>query len=123
MIVGASLLCMAVFTGLAAVADSAMLALAEIAAALFFNGCATTMAWAMVSVAAPRRCVGSLGSIQNFGGYLGGAIAPVLTGVLVQSTGGFDLALLTGAGLALVSCVAYMFIVPRTPISDVEPVR
>jgi MFS family permease len=116
-IVGASLMGMAVFTGLAAFADTAYLALGEIAAALFFNGCATTMAWAMVSVAAPRRCTGSLGSIQNFGGYLGGASAPLVTGLLVQSTGGFDVALLTGAVLALLSGAAYMFIVPAVPIT------
>ena len=123
LIVGVSLMGMAVFTGLAAFADSSALAVTEIAAAMFFNGCATSMAWAMVGVAAPRQCVGSLGSIQNFGGYLGGASAPLVTGMLVQLNGDFRLALLTGAAFALLSCVAYMFIVPREPIAGLEQPR
>ncbi len=45
-----------------------------ISAAVFFAGGANGMSWALASVAAPAHCTASLGSIQNFGGYLGGAL-------------------------------------------------
>ena len=59
----------------------------------------------------PRR----LGSIQNFGGYLGGALAPTVTGLIVQRTGSFSQALLLSAGLTLLSAAAYLLLV-REPI-------
>jgi MFS family permease len=63
--------------------------------------------------------VGSLGAIQNFGGFLGGALAPVATGYIAQSFS-FVPALLTGAGIALVGAIAYLVLV-REPIPEREP--
>jgi len=60
--------------------------------------------------------VASLGAVQNFGGYLGGALAPILTGSLAQSPHSFVPALLTGAVIAFVSAMIYLFGV-RDPIS------
>jgi cyanate permease len=59
------------------------------------------------------HCTASLGSIQNFGGYLGGALAPTVTGFIVQATGTFVPALLVGAVIALASA--------RLPRRDSEP--
>jgi cyanate permease len=56
-----------------------------------------------------------LGSIQNFGGYLGGALAPTVTGFIVQRTGGFSQALLLSAGIRMFSAAAYLLLV-RKPI-------
>jgi MFS family permease len=63
-------------------------------------------------VRSPRLC-GSVSSIQNFGGFLGGACAPVVTGFLVDRAGGFVPALLTAAGLALVSAALYGLVLRR----------
>ena len=61
--------------------------------------------WALATdVVRTPRLVASVGSIQNFGGFLGGACAPIVTGIVVEYFGGFDVAILLTGGLALVSC-------------------
>src|ERR1700730_11593380 len=77
---------------------------------------ASGMSWALASVAAPAHRTASLGSIQNFGGYLGGALAPTVTGFIVQATGTFVPALLVGAVIAL----AYLVVIPNRPIRSAE---
>jgi len=54
---------------------------------------------------------------MNFGGYIGGALAPMTTGFIVQATGDFVPALIVGAGIGLASAAAYIFILPGRPIS------
>ncbi len=111
-----SLVGMGLFTFAAAHAPNVGWAIGEISAALFCNGCATCMAWAIATTAAPKGYVGALGGIQNFAGYLGGALAPMVTGFLVQATGTFTPALVTGAVIALASAASYALIVPREPM-------
>jgi len=114
-----SLLGMALFTVLATEVESNVLAVTFISAAMFLGYVSSSTAWAMVSVAAPANCTASLGSMQNFGGYLGGALAPMVTGFIVQSTGSFEPALLTGAGIGVVSAIAY-FVIIREPITAAD---
>ncbi len=98
-----------------AFAESNALALTFISLSLFLIYIASSAAWATVPVAAPSQYTASLGSIQNFGGYLGGALAPTVTGMLLQRTGNFSQALLFSAGLSACSAVAYLLLV-RSPI-------
>jgi cyanate permease len=74
------------------------------------------MCWALASVIAPKHCTASLGSIQNCGGYIGGALAPAVTGFIVQDTGSFVPALLFSAALGAVCTLMYIFVVPSKPI-------
>jgi sugar phosphate permease len=112
-----SLIGMAIFTGLTAIAPNNTLVLIFISCAMFLCYISTSTAWAMASVAAPSNCTASLGAIQNFGGYFGGALAPLVTGMIVQSTGSFAPALYVGVVIALVSAVLYGVLVgkPVTP--------
>jgi len=96
-------------------------ALAFISASLFLIYIASSAAWATVPIAAPSQYTASLGSIQNFGGYLGGALAPTVTGFTLQRTGSFSLALMLSAGLSLLSAAAYLLLV-REPIQSNPPV-
>ena len=57
--------------------------MAAISAALMFRASASGMSWALASVAAPAHWTASLGAIQNFGGYLGGALAPTVTRFII----------------------------------------
>jgi cyanate permease len=78
------------------------------------------MSWALASVAAPANCTASLGAIQNFGGYLGGALAPTVTGFIVQATGSFTPALLVSAAIGLVSALMYLVVIRGAPITTAE---
>jgi MFS family permease len=114
-----SLLGMAGFTVLAAMADSNVLAITYISAAMFLGYVSSSTAWAMASVAAPANSTASLGAMQNFGGYLGGALAPTVTGFIVQATGSFVAALMVGATIGVCSAVAY-FVIITGPITAAD---
>ena len=57
--------------------------------------------------------------VSNFGGYFGGSFAPAITGLVVQQTHSFVLALVLGAGIAAVSAILYLVLV-RHPIPGEE---
>ena len=114
------LLGMVVFTVVAAETPSDTLAVVSISAALMFGASASGMSWALSSVAAPANCTASLGAIQNFGGYLGGALAPTVTGFIVQATGSFVPALLVSASIGLVSALIYLVVIRSEPITTPE---
>jgi sugar phosphate permease len=111
-----SLLGMAVCTVAAALVASNVLAVALISAAMFLGYVASSAAWAMASVAAPANTTASLGAMQNFGGYLGGALAPMVTGYIVQATGSFVPALMTAAAIGVACAIGYVLII-RRPIT------
>ena len=114
------LLGMVGFTVVAAETPSDFLAVAAISAALMFGASASGMSWALSSVAAPANCTASLGAIQNFGGYLGGALAPTVTGFIVQATGSFTPALLVSAAIGLFSALMYLVVIRGEPITTAE---
>ncbi len=89
--------------------------IAFVSGSLFLIYIASSASWATVPIAAPSQFTGSLGSIQNFGGYLGGALAPVVTGYILKSTGNFRPALLLCAAISLTSACSYLLLV-RGPI-------
>lgn len=101
------------FTLAAAFVSSNTLAIAFISASLFLVYMTSTCAWALSSVAAPTNCTASIGAMQNFGGYLGGALAPTVTGLIVQKTGSFVPALVVGAVIGLASAASYLFVVDK----------
>ena len=114
-----TMLGMVAFTIPAALAESNTVALVCISIVSFLANAASACSWSLVTAAAPASRVGSLGAIQNFGGFLGGALAPVATGYIAQAFS-FVPALLTGAGIALVGALAYLVLV-REPIPEREP--
>jgi MFS family permease len=117
----------AAFTVPAAFTPSTTLAIVYVSCAMFFVNLSSGTAWALVSVAAPRHLVASLGSMQNFGGYLGGSFAPVITGIVVDQTHSFVNALLISAGVAFAAAFVYLFVVkevapvPRAGTVETQP--
>jgi MFS family permease len=110
-----AMLGMALFTVPAALVPSNVVALACISVVVFLANAASACSWALATAAAPPNRVASLGAIQNFGGFLGGALAPIATGAIAQATHSFVLALLAGAAIAFASAMIYLFVV-RDPI-------
>jgi len=109
----ASMVVTAVASVIAAQTPSNVIAVAAISVSLFMLYMSSTAAWAMPSVAAPANCTASLGAMQNFGGYLGGALAPTVTGFIVQSSGSFAPALWVGAVVLVVCASGYLYLVHR----------
>ena len=114
-----ALLGTSICTVAAAYVTSNTLAVAFISASLFLVYVTSTCAWALSSVAAPTNCTASIGAMQNFGGYLGGALAPTVTGLIVGGTGSFVMALVVGAAIGVVSAGAYLFVV-HDPITATD---
>jgi sugar phosphate permease len=111
-----AMLGMAAFTVPAALVDSNTVAIACISCAVFLANAASVCSWTLATAAAPANRVASLGSLQNFGGFLGGAMAPILTGYIAESYS-FVPALLTGAAMAFLGALSYLFLV-RSPIEE-----
>src|SRR6185437_10136207 len=111
----------AVCTGLALAAPAGAAgggwALAAICGALFCANVATAAIWALAVAAAPARFVASVGAVQNFGGLVGGALAPIVTGLTVEATHGFSVALTVTALAGLAGAAIYLFGV-RAPLAD-----
>jgi sugar phosphate permease len=111
-----TMLGMVAFTIPAALVESNVVAIACISIVIFLANASSACAWSLATVAAPPSRIASLGAIQNFGGFLGGALAPILTGYIAQ-TWSFVPALLTGAGIAFAGAMSYHFLVVR-PIPE-----
>ena len=115
---------MAAFTVIAALSPSNFVAVACITVSMFLGNMAGATIWALAVVAAPAKGVGSLGGMQNFGGFLGGALAPMVTGVIVEITHSFVPALILAAAVGVGSALVYLFVVQRpVDISEGMPVR
>ncbi len=67
----------------------------------------TGVMWTLATDVAPKNMVASLGSIQNFGGFIGAALAPIITGAIVQATGSFEYVFAVGSALLIVSAISY----------------
>jgi MFS family permease len=106
-----------VCTALALAAPTGAWALAAICGALFCANVATAAIWALAVAAAPARFVSTVGAVQNFGGLVGGAAAPIATGLIVEATGSFAAALAVTAAAGLGGAAIYLLGV-RGPITD-----
>src|SRR5438045_8929807 len=78
--------------------------------------------WTLTQAVCEKRIVGSVTGIQNFGGNLGGIIAPALTGYLAHVTNSFALALSITGAVLVVGILAYAFLISQkvemtTPVS------
>ena len=115
LLVGSALFAITACTLGTVYAQSNAAALTFISVTMFLIYITSSASWATVPVAAPSQFTASLGSMQNCGGYIGGALAPIFTGNIVQSTGSFSNALLLSAEITFAAGCAYLLLV-RGPI-------
>ena len=107
----------AVFTAFAAMSTAPLPAIVCISLAMFLLWFAVAAKWTLITAVSPQDYCGSCSSIQNFGSYLGGACSPVITGLIVDRTGSFVLALAIGGIVMAVGAAIYYFMV-GAPITD-----
>lgn len=84
---------------------------------LAFIAAVVGSAWALAADIAPSSMVASVSAIQNFGGYFGGAFSPVVAGFIVDRTGSYALAFISGGVIAGCAALFYWFMA-RQPIID-----
>jgi sugar phosphate permease len=111
----ASLIAAGIAVALADSARSDWLAVALISLGLFAANIASSCGWALAAVVAPANTVATLEAIQNVGGSLGGALAPWVTGAIVQATGSFHMAF-DVAGLIALASAGFYFTMARQKI-------
>ena len=99
----------AIFTGLAAVATGPVTAIACIAISMFCMQFGITCKWILVTAVTPQAYCASAASNQNFAGFLGGTLSPILTGFIVDVTGSFVVALAIGAVITLIGAALFQF--------------
>lgn len=93
--------------------DSTPLAIGLLAMGYFFSQMPQGALWTLASDIAPKEQVASLGAIQNFGGFLGAALAPIVTGIILDVTGKFTYVFLLGAGLLCLGALSYSLFVRK----------
>ena len=76
------------------------------------NVCAPN-AWSLTQAAAEKKIVGTVAGIQNFGGNVGGIIAPALTGYIAHVTGSFALALGVAGAILIGGIFAYWLMITK----------
>jgi MFS family permease len=113
----AGLLAAAVFTVAGAFTGSTGLAIAFMACGLFGANVASSCGWALAAVVAPGNTVATLEAVQNIGGSAGGALAPFITGAVVQATGSFIPAFALAGVIAVVSAGFYWLLAGRRIIA------
>jgi MFS family permease len=67
--------------------------------------------WTLTQAVCAKHMVGTVSGIQNFGGNLGGILAPALTGYIVHTTHSFALALEITGAILLVGMAAYAVLI------------
>jgi ACS family D-galactonate transporter-like MFS transporter len=109
-VVGMTLGCLIVVAGMV---EDHMTAVWLLIIALCGLGLATPNTWALTQAVCEKRIVGTVSGMQNFGGNVGGILAPLVTGYIAHVTGSFVLALgLTGA-ILLGGILAYIVLIRR----------
>ena len=115
-VVVSALLSAAAFTIPLSFGSGIVLSVILLCCALFSVNMASSTAWMIANTVVDSRRVASFGSIQNFGGYLAGSVAPIVTGFSIQQTGSFASAFLISAVVASVAAMAYALLL-KQPIS------
>ncbi|MGA7325021.1 MAG: MFS transporter [Rhodomicrobium sp.] len=111
----------ALFTAFAAYSNGPEIAILWISLAMFFLWFAVAAKWTLVTAVSPQEYCASCSSIQNFGGFLGGAFSPFVTGLIVDWTGSFVLALAIGGILMVLAAAIFYFMVgPPITSGDLE---
>lgn len=108
------------FTALAAVSTTTFSAVTCISLAMYLGHIAAPPAFLLCALMVRRSAVASMCSLQNASGYVGGAVAPVVTGYIVQATGSFFVALMVAAPMGLLAAIFYWFVARRPVLEPAE---
>lgn len=109
-VLGLALCCLIVPAGLV---DDKMTAVWLLTISLCGLGVATPNTWTLTQAVCSKNIVGTVSGIQNFGGNLGGVLAPVLTGYIAHASGSFALALAITGAICVVGIFSYVLLISQ----------
>ena len=66
--------------------------------------------WALVSDVSPKNAVGTFGGIQNCANFIGGALAPTISGIVLQMTGNYNIVFGISGVLVILAAFCYAMI-------------
>jgi MFS transporter, ACS family, D-galactonate transporter len=107
-IVGLAIACLIVPAGLV---EDKMTAVWLLTLSLCGLNIAAPNSWSLTQAASEKRIVGTVAGIQNFGGNIGGVIAPALTGYIAGQTHSFALALGLAGVILIGGILSYWFLI------------
>lgn len=90
-----------------------VIAIVWISIALSGLAAAAPVGWSLPSLIAPRGGVGTVGGIMNFANNMMGAVAPIVTGIIVGSTQSFTNAFLVAGVVLLLGMASFVFLLGR----------
>jgi ACS family D-galactonate transporter-like MFS transporter len=102
--IGMCIACLIVPAGLV---EDKMTSVALLTMALGGIGIAAPNTWTLTQAMCARPIVGTVSGIQNFGGNLGGIVAPALTGYTVSATGSFVVSFAVSGCVLLCGVLSY----------------
>jgi MFS family permease len=85
-------------------------ALILISLAMLLASGASSASWALGATLAPQGLVATVEALQNVGGSLGGALAPLITGIVLDVTHGFGPAFVMAGLVGIASGVSYALV-------------
>ncbi|NWK76375.1 MFS transporter [Aquitalea sp. LB_tupeE] len=116
-LLGGMLLGLAVF-GTTTTSDP-VIAIVWISIALSGLAAAAPVGWSLPSLIAPRGGTGTVGGIMNFANNMMGAVAPIVTGIIVGQTHSFTNAFLIAGFMLLIGVLSFLFLLGRIePIAE-----
>ncbi|WP_159793567.1 MFS transporter [Puerhibacterium puerhi] len=112
----ASCLGLGVLLVLVPLARNVVVAILVLCLALGLVAAIQSQSWALTSDIVPDSHAAQFGGIMNFGGYFGGALAPVVTGVIYDHIGSYTPTFILAGVIAALGAIFYGFLV-RNPIA------
>jgi ACS family glucarate transporter-like MFS transporter len=107
-VAGMAIACLIVPAGMV---EDKMTSVWLLAVSLCGLGLASPNTWTLTQAVCSKSIVGTVSGIQNFGGNVGGIIAPALTGYIAHVTKSFILALSITGAISVVGILSYLFLI------------
>ena len=84
-------------------------------------GIAAPNTWTLTQAVCEKKIVGTVSGIQNFGGNIGGIMAPALTGFIAHFTHSFALAFVLAGAVLVIGMLAYEFLISEVDVNELLP--
>jgi ACS family D-galactonate transporter-like MFS transporter len=110
-------LTMALCIGIAPFSHSLVFTVALLCIAKAGTTTAASQVWALPGDVSPRNMTSTVAGLQNMVSNFGGVVGPIVTGLIVSTTGSFNAALMFSGLIGLVGILIYSFL-----LTTVEPI-